>query len=148
MSDAAAETRPAVLALKRLLDAPLKARFWMCRPERAGRPASRPRGLPPPQVRGCAQALDTTAHARRYRVCAMHLEAERVVVGARHTVGLPDEDGATTQARLVARFRARTGLALHRGLIQAYQMRAQMVQRIWEERTGMSAVTDLELRFQ
>ena len=68
--------------------------------------------------------------------------------GARHTVGLPDEDGATTQARLVARFRARTGLALHRGLMQAYQMRAQMVRRIWEERTGMSAVTGLELRFQ
>ena len=68
--------------------------------------------------------------------------------GARHTVGLPDEDGATTQARLVARFRARAGLALHRGLMQAYQMRAQMVQRIWEERTGMSAVTGLELRFQ
>ena len=36
--------------------------------------------LPPPQVRGCAQALDMAAHARRYRVCAMHLEAERVVV--------------------------------------------------------------------
>ena len=34
----------------------------------------------PPQVRGCAQALDTTAHARRYRVCDMHLAAERVVV--------------------------------------------------------------------
>jgi hypothetical protein len=68
--------------------------------------------------------------------------------GARHTVGLPDEDGATTQAQLVARFRARTGLALHRGLMHAYQMRAQMVQRIWEERTGMSAVTGLELRFQ
>ena len=67
---------------------------------------------------------------------------------ARHTVGLPDEDGATTQAQLVARFRARTGLALHRGLMHAYQMRAQMVQRIWEERTGMSAVTGLELRFQ
>ena len=38
------------------------------------------RSLPPPQVRGCAQALDTTARARRYRVCAMHLTAERVVV--------------------------------------------------------------------
>ena len=47
-----------------------------------------------------------------------------------------------------ARFRARAGLALHRGLMQAYRMRAQMVQRIWEERTGMSAVTGLELRFQ
>jgi hypothetical protein len=31
-------------------------------------------------VRGCAQALDTTAVAKRYRVCAMHLAAERVVV--------------------------------------------------------------------
>jgi hypothetical protein len=40
--------------------------------------------------------------------------------GARHTVvGLPDEDGATTQAQLVARFRARTGLALPASRVDA-----------------------------
>ena len=68
--------------------------------------------------------------------------------GARHTVGLPDEKGATMQALLRTRFRARMGLGLHDGLMQAYLRRAQELQRGWEARTGLSAVTGLELRFQ
>jgi hypothetical protein len=38
--------------------------------------------------------------------------------------------------------------ATYLAYLQPYQMRAQMVQRIWEESRGMSAVTGLELRFQ
>ena len=68
--------------------------------------------------------------------------------GARHTVGLPDEKGATMQALLRTRFRARMGLGLHDNLMQAYLRRAQELQRGWEARTGLSAVTGLELRFQ
>lgn len=68
--------------------------------------------------------------------------------GARHTVGLPDETGATMQAMLRTRFRARMGLGLHDGLMQAYLRRAQELRRGWEARTGLSAVTGLELRFQ
>ena len=55
-------------------------RLCQARMQRVHRNMLSPHRLPPPQVRGCAQALDTTAHARRYRVCAMHLTAERVVV--------------------------------------------------------------------
>ena len=68
--------------------------------------------------------------------------------GARHTVGLPDEEGAATEALLKARFRARVGVGLHQGLMEAYQSRAQAARREWEERTGLSAVTGAELRFQ
>ena len=63
------------------------------------------------------------------------------VHGARHTVGLPDEEGTKTQAQLRTRFRARLGLGLHGGLLEAYLRRAQDLQRGWEERTGLSAVT-------
>ena len=52
------------------------------------------------------------------------------------------------QALLRTRFRARMGMGLHGGLMQAYLRRAQDLQRGWEERTGQSAVTGLELRFQ
>jgi hypothetical protein len=34
------------------------------------------------------------------------------------------------------------------GLMEAYQSRAQAARREWEERTGLSAVTGVELRFQ
>jgi hypothetical protein len=39
-------------------------------------------------------------------------------------------------------------VALHRALMQAYLYRAQEVARAAEERTGFTAVTGLELRFQ
>ena len=45
------------------------------------------------------------------------------------------------QALLRTRFRARMGMGLHGGLMQAYLRRAQDLQRGWEERTGQSAVT-------
>jgi hypothetical protein len=70
------------------------------------------------------------------------------VHGARHTMGLPDKEGAAAEAKLLARFHARVGQGLHSGLMQAYLRRAQELQRDWEELTGQSAVTGLELRFQ
>jgi len=56
--------------------------------------------------------------------------------------------GAAAEAKLLARFHARVGQGLHSGLMQAYLRRAQELQRDWEELTGQSAVTGLELRFQ
>ena len=67
--------------------------------------------------------------------------------GAGHAHAASGE-GGKAKAKFLGRFRARLATALHRALMEGYLYRAQKVAEAAEARTGMAAVSALELRFQ
>jgi len=58
------------------------------------------------------------------------------------------EEAGEIQSKLVDRFTARVSIAMHRTLMHAYHDRWLRVRARWEQESGQSAVSALELRFQ
>jgi len=68
--------------------------------------------------------------------------------GSRHQRYTGSDATAKVDARLMARFRARVSVALHRGLMHAYLDRAQQVAKREHQYTGRTPVDSLMLRCQ